>query len=362
MRVRVKLAAIGTALPAVALLAHGCKNPTQVTLDIGTNVVCSDMRGVEIVVASDTHEAEHRAALDVEGRRFPTATTSDCTEGTVPRKIGTLVVTPGNSDGSVVVIAAFGKTRVEDCVAPRFAPECIVARRRFGFVDHQSVTLPIVLDPICAGVPCNENSTCVGKKCVDSFVDCASGTCAPPGRIGPDGGPLEVDGASPLDAAPLDGDTIADGSSGEGGDGSTVTDGATEASTDAGVAGACPMTPTCQGSPGAVCASVVGQPPPGCCYPAAAGSGTCTEQSACTKGVWACCRDSDDCNTGQICCASTQNAAATTRMTCRVRTECVAAGGAVVCKVPGNAGCGAPGTSSCIGAEYSTAPQYFRCS
>jgi hypothetical protein len=169
MRTRFTLVSLGSALPAVALLAHGCRTPTQVTLEISTNVVCSDLRAVDIVVARDSHAAEHGAALDAPGQRFASASTTSCTEGAAPRRVGTLVVTPGSGDGSVVVVAAFGKATAADCTAPRFAPECIVARRRFGFVDHQSLTLPIVLDPICAGVACNENTTCVGKACVDSL-------------------------------------------------------------------------------------------------------------------------------------------------------------------------------------------------
>ena len=68
----------------------------------------------------------------------------------------------------MVVVAAFGDVKVADCIAPNFAPGCIVARRRFAFADYTAATLPIVLDPVCSGVPCNESSTCVGKKCVDA--------------------------------------------------------------------------------------------------------------------------------------------------------------------------------------------------
>jgi hypothetical protein len=361
MRARVKLLSIGSALPAVALFAHGCRTATQVTLDIGTNVVCADMRGVEIVIASDPHEAEHRAALDVAGRRFATATTSACTEGSLPRKIGTLVVTPGSGDGSVVVVAAFGKARPEDCMAPVFAPECIVARRRFGFVDHRSVTLPIVLDPICAGVPCGENSTCVGKKCVDSTVDCESGTCTDPGQRDADGGLVEVDGASPLDGAPLDGETIADASDGSAVDGAK--DGASEASVDSGIVGSCPAGPSCVGNranPSLICAGA-GPEQQACCY-RPGGLSSCGSFSSCNDAIAGCCRDSTDCEVGSICCASTTMPLPGTRMTCRPRTDCEVAGGAAVCATQGTGGCGTTGTIGCFGGQYSTDPQFFRCS
>lgn len=349
------LVSIGAALPAGVLLVHGCRDATQLTLDLRTNVVCADMRGVEIVVASDPHVAEHRAALDAPGTRFASATTSECTEGPAPRKIGTLVVTPSGNDGAVVVVAAFGGARADDCVAPRFGPGCIVARRKFSFVDHTAVTLPIVLDPVCAGVPCNENSTCVGAKCVDSKVNCSGGTCSEPGVKLADGGVEAVDAQSPLDSATPDDGALAD----SGGD-TDAGDAATDASeggsfTDAGV-GYCPAAVTCVGS-ALGCAVAPG--PPSCCYSPTA---VCINAGAACSGLSGCCRSSDDCtaNVGDVCCASTNVAMTTTTVACRTRAACSAAGGVAVCNVTGGDGCG-PG-HICLGGVYSTTPQFYNCS
>ena len=363
MAARSKVLTIGVALPAVALVAQapGCRTATQVTLDIETNVVCSDMRGVDIVIAADSHDAEHRAALDVPGIRYATATTSSCADGPAPRRVGTLVVTPGGGDGAVVVVAAFGSTTTSDCMAPSFAPGCIVARRRFGFVDHQAVTLPIVLDPICAGIPCNENSTCVGKKCVDSQVDCASGTCGDPGQRSGDGGLVEVDAFSPLDASGGDAsegggaDATADGAS----DGS-ISDGATdapfEASSDAGSGGSCPFGGSTCAAPIAVACPPLPASPDLCCYsvspPTCGGPGKCA-------GMSGCCRSSDDCTGGDVCCASTATPTAATTIVCKPRAAC-GMGQTIVCATPGNAGCGAG--HSCIGSIYSQSPDYYGCS
>ncbi len=363
MRARSKVLTVGVALPAVALVAQapGCRTATQVTLDIETNVVCADMRGVDIVIAPDSHEAEHRAALDVPGTRFATATTTSCAEGAAPRQVGTLVVTPGGGDGAVVVVAAFGNASTSDCMAPSFAPGCIVARRRFGFVDHQAVTLPIVLDPVCAGIPCNENSTCVGKKCVDSQVECTSGTCGDPGQRSADGGLVEVDAFSPLDASGSDAseaggmDAAPDGES----DGS-ISDGATDAplegSADAG-SGSCPLNSPCAQPSALVCVSAVGAMTPSmCCY---AGAGSCGAPGTCTA-ISGCCRSADDCTNGDVCCASTPTATASTTIVCKSRTACAQAFGTAVCANPGNTGCGMG--HSCIGSIYSQSPDYYGCS
>ncbi|CAN5876622.1 hypothetical protein BH11MYX4_BH11MYX4_53320 [soil metagenome] len=353
MRSKARWVVASGALPAVALLSDGCRTPTQVTVDIGTNVVCADMRGVEIVVAADAHEAERRAALDAPGIRYATASTTACTEGPEPRKVGTLVVTPGSGDGAVVVVAAFGGVKASDCVAPSFAPGCIVARRRFAFVDHTAVTLPIVLDPSCSGIPCNENSTCVGKKCVDSVVDCSSGTCGGPGRPSPDGGLVEVDAASPLDSS-----VVADGSADgpvEGSTGDASQDGPVEGGPDGGgVRGTCPTAMDCGAVQGKTCASAgalvacCSDSDPATCKP----PGTCAAFSGC-------CRDSTDCQGADICCASTMVALSTTYVSCKSRSDCAAGMGKVVCSTVGPTGCGG---GACIAALYRAKPDYYFCS
>src|SRR5881392_1955893 len=144
MSSRAKVTVLGGALPTVVILAHGCRGPTQVTLDVRTNVVCADSRGVDVVVAADAHRAEERAALVTPGSRFPSATTDACTDGPAPREVGTLVITPSGGSGAVVLVAAFGSAKLSDCVAPKLAPQCIIARRRFAFVEDKQLTMPIV--------------------------------------------------------------------------------------------------------------------------------------------------------------------------------------------------------------------------
>ena len=339
---------IGGAIPVVALFVDGCRSPTQVTLDVGTNVVCSDMRGVEIIVAGDPQEAEHRAALDAPGIRYATASTEVCTEGPSPRPIGTLVVTPGGGGGAVVVVAAFGGAKVSDCIAPNFGPGCIVARRRFAFADHTPSTLPIVLDPVCSGVPCNESSTCVGKKCVDSAVDCGSGTCTDPGQPSPDGGLVEVDSASPLDSSAPDLEASSDAPVESGADG-----GHDAGKEGGGPVGSCPTMMPCLSEVPTACVSAGANV--SCCY--ASNPASCQPKGACSS-ISGCCRDSNDCAPGNVCCANTRNATTSTVVDCRPASECRMAG-AVVCHTVGSSGCGG---GACSADPYSVKPDYYRCS
>lgn len=291
--------------------------------------------------------ARPSAALDAPGIRYATASTSACLEGASPRTIGTLVVTPGGGSGAVVVVAAFGGVKVADCIAPNFAPGCIVARRRFAFADYTAATLPIVLDPVCSGVPCNESSTCVGKKCVDSAVDCVSGTCSDPEQTAPDGGLVEVDSASPLDSS-VASDTGTDAP--RDGAGDAPLDAPVESGGDAGP-GFCPATASCGSAIATTCNAAA------CCY--ATNPATCTPPGACAS-LSGGCRSSLDCPDSAVCCASTKIASATTVISCRPRSDCAATMGTVVCSTVGGTGCGPSG--ACLAALYTANPDYYLCS
>lgn len=320
------------------MLAHGCQDPTQVTLDIRTNVVCSDMKGVSIVVAKDPRSAETRAAFFGDGPRFASAETTNCDESTSPHSVGTLVVTPSGDQGAVVVVAAFGGLTTDQCTKTSFPAGCIIARRRFSFVDRTRITLPILLDPSCSGIPCNETSTCVGRRCVDSEVTCAGGTCAEPSGATVDGGIVGEDGGS----LPLpDGSLLNISEAGlvdVRGDGASIGSGTCPAVICTGGAQICLPTETC-------------------CY---AGSvATCIDATSC--GTMAgCCRSASDCLNGTICCASTSLPSSTTRLSCRTLAECKSLSGVSVCTTD-STGCGAA-SAGCTGEVYSQAPEFFRCS
>lgn len=202
------------AASAIVATAHGCRDATQVTLRIATSAACSDLRSVAITVAGDSTIAEAR------GADYPSTVASSCDAGLV----GTLVVTPGETgDSAAIVIAAGVFVPSEQCKPPLYKG-CIVARRRFAFVEHVALTLPVSLDLDCTDVPCDSVSTCSRGKCVDSRVECTTEGCAaiggsttPPGTIdaGDSGDAIATDGPS-SDGADAKVDAPADG-----GDGST---------------------------------------------------------------------------------------------------------------------------------------------
>jgi hypothetical protein len=206
---------------------------------------------------------------------------------------------------------------------------------------------------------------CVGKKRVDSTVDCTSGTCAAPGQRSPDGGLVEVDAFSPLDSSGGTDATDAsmvDGSDGAVGDGA-ITDGAVaggDGSVYAGGGGYCRPTTTCAAPAAASCIGMAsfGSPAAACCYenalaPTRKALGSCADISGC-------CRSADDCSPGDVCCASTPARTTSTIIVCKSPAACTAAAGTSVCATPGATGC-AP-THTCIGSVYSMQPDYYGCS
>lgn len=170
------LAAGGVAL----LVAEGCQDASQVTLEIllRQDLPCSDVAsGTTITVGADAAAVEARVASgDI--------TTKTATCDSSAQRIGTLVVTPGESGrGAVVVVVGYRGTSPDTCKPPKY-DGCIVARRRFTFADHTSLRMPITIDPACASVDCGLDQTCRDGACFTSEIAidaCAGGVCDQPG-------------------------------------------------------------------------------------------------------------------------------------------------------------------------------------
>jgi hypothetical protein len=162
--------------------AASCRDPTEVTLVLTTDVDCSKLNETSITVGTS----------DDVTTKAPVAVTTDCNPtGTGAHTIGTLVVIPdstGASDAFAVrVVSAVGKSATADCVASDGYSGCIVALRELSFVSHTSLTLPIVMRLDCEGVDCGANQTCVEGVCKSSVidptrcqVDCSEATLPPP--------------------------------------------------------------------------------------------------------------------------------------------------------------------------------------
>ena len=173
----------------VALLwCVACREPTQITLEITTDVPCDSLSDVAITTGATT--------VDAEGRPV-TVVTSRCDKST--GRIGSLVIVPSGSVDDAVAITVTGRvTKPGDppagpCVAP-YGPSCIVLRRFLKYVPHTRLTMPVSLARSCAGLPCLPDETCDQGAC-RPVGDCGASGCA-----SPDGGtpPVLVPGCGDM--------------------------------------------------------------------------------------------------------------------------------------------------------------------
>ena len=139
-----------TGLVGVALLTS-CLSPTQVTVELSTDVPCSSNPVTTIAVGAPG-QAEIRA---------PQTTTTQCTG---KGQIGSIVVTPASDNGAtfeIQVVVGVGAGNPPSCGKDS---KCITARREIAFVPHTPLTLPIELDEVCLGFSCPANDTCVAEE------------------------------------------------------------------------------------------------------------------------------------------------------------------------------------------------------
>ena len=285
------------ALPALALFGviDACKTPTQVTLDLRSTNDCSVLRGVDLGVADEPVVAEERVGS------FLTASAPQCRPGSL--EIGTLVVTPGERGTASVIVVAGVSSASKDCKRPDYKG-CVVARRRFTFVESRALVVPILIDFACEDVPCDVQSTCKNGQCIDSALECNDESCEPVDPRARDDGGL-VDGAPDVLAdGPNDGSSVDGANDGSAKDGSAPSDANIDVVVPPDCPHACPtagMDMTCEVDNA-------------CCYRLNAAP-TCLPPNACIQvggsvppGVAACCGGSPDCGgLGTFCCVNFTN-------------------------------------------------------
>jgi hypothetical protein len=195
-------AALVLAATAGAALAASCREPTEVSVAISTDVPCDQLRGSSVTVARFS-QLEADTTVDA-------ASTFCRPDG----DLGALVVVPsGARDGELAfrVVAGVGRPPSE-CVPPGYGAGCIVARRALKFLPHTSLHVQVPLRAACNGVSCSPDQTCVAGACTSAEIDtarCAGATCdeatlGPPGSGAADA----ASDAGVAEAGVLDADTV----------------------------------------------------------------------------------------------------------------------------------------------------------
>ena len=213
--------AVALGVASAAAFAWACLRPTQITLQLTTDVTCADLLSTSIYNGS-------ASGADA----IPFTTTTDCTEGAT-RTIGTLVLAPSGSksDTVTVTVVAGVKVRSETCTSANKFRDCIVARRKVRYSEHQPLEVPVFLANACRGIVCPDGQTCVPCEKEPCTV-AATPLCAPLAAVDvcdqpgsncvPAPAPVPSgDGASdvptPPVAPPRDAEVVTDAAAGDGG-------------------------------------------------------------------------------------------------------------------------------------------------
>lgn len=184
-------------LAAAAAATASCQDPTQVRLELSTDVPCSQVEDTSIT-AGDASALESGQ---------PSAVTTACDAST--GRIGSLVLVPsGEKDARVRVRVVTGvKKSAEACVRdgyealPGEKGGCIVAYRDVGFSEHSTLVLPIRMSLDCLNKVCGAGETCSAGKC--QKTTCLEPSCTTAGDGGPQDGSDAGAGSDASDAPPL---------------------------------------------------------------------------------------------------------------------------------------------------------------
>ena len=187
---------------ATAVWLVGCRTPTQVTVELSTDLACPDPGGGAALAELNGATVTVGAPGQIEGKATTGSTEACDPAGDDLHRIGSIVVVPSDEDDAelgVKVVAGIGESSAESCIESNRYAGCIVARRALRFVPHEPLYLPIVLRYECIDRPCSPTTTCVRGECVSALVEDPSicvtpGACSEDSLGGGDGGAGGGDG------------------------------------------------------------------------------------------------------------------------------------------------------------------------
>jgi hypothetical protein len=150
----------GGALAALALATGvvGCRDATEITLHVHTNMPCSAddaWHGVAVYVGDPGKDVETTS---------PTLVTRTCDQ---QGNVGSLVVVPSSSKSAAIglrVVAGI-EHKPEECQDAGYKG-CIVARRALRFTPHDGLDVDVELASDCVSKPCDSEHTCEVGQCL----------------------------------------------------------------------------------------------------------------------------------------------------------------------------------------------------
>jgi outer membrane protein assembly factor BamB len=187
-----------------------CRSPTQITVDVSTDVACSE-------VSVTTFTSGELGSIETAP---PTTESTTCSPG---GHLGTVVLVPSGANNAEVgfkVVTALNGESADTCAsAPDTSTDtnCIVERRALRYIPNTALDVIVHMSKACAGQFCDPLSTCVNGTCVNAIIpdpaQCEGAGCTESVLPGEDGGEGEggVDAghdATIADATVVDGTAV----------------------------------------------------------------------------------------------------------------------------------------------------------
>lgn len=155
------LAALSTgATGAGIVLAVSCNGPTEARLVVVTDFDCPPSLVTEIYAeAPEVYTTLPSSSL----------VTTECQD----RLVGDVVLTPRSDDGRNDELGLRIVTKlVPTATCAPGDPNCIVAKRRLRYREHESIAIRVLMSRACAGVDCpGPDQTCVLGRCESAICE-----------------------------------------------------------------------------------------------------------------------------------------------------------------------------------------------
>jgi hypothetical protein len=176
--------AILVACLSVLCAFAGCRDATEIAIEITTDVPCPHVTGTDLF-----------AGPIGDPSTTPRATTTTCAPS-----LGTIVLVPSRAQNDKVLVRVVTGVDRDPASCDTANPTgCIFASRRLGYVPHTSLHLSIEMSVRCIGVVCQQGDTCYRSACVhDDSVPSAQDAGAAPLDAS---GLLDTTGDAPADVS-----------------------------------------------------------------------------------------------------------------------------------------------------------------
>ena len=146
----------------LGLVLAACRDPTGIVVEVYTDVPCTDELEAGLFVGQPGKLAG----------RSVSATSQRCESD--DGFMGDVVLHPSEDRTGEVAFQIGLQVEgepAEACIDATTTSNCIIARRILRYLPHEELKVRVDLRDSCLNIPCDQRSTCVGRRCVEAAID-----------------------------------------------------------------------------------------------------------------------------------------------------------------------------------------------